>query len=440
MEYAQGGELFDLICRENMNENDARKIFQQIIFGVEYLHTHQVCLRDLKLENILLDEENNVKLADFGLSNIMRDGIFLYSSCGSPNYAAPELINGKYYNGSSIDIWSCGVILYTLLTGMLPFNEKQTAKLYQKIRECKYVLPENLSDPAKDLILRMLQKDPLNRISISEIKQHKWFMNKLNLFQVIDNHRYIYGSRNQIDKDVIHQMTVSNKINPENYSEEELSQKITTKERKDLCTIYEFLENQKNENQFREKKVKLKNEINFFKRIKIEKNTEDYLNRLKNKLKNKTEIKSEENKMSVEEEINEKPKDKISEMISKNKKGNELWRVGIICKKECYHLTTEILKILKKNGYEWKIISSSYKIKCRKKQNEDMKNNSINNSTEPEITPLNVLIQIFGEVDPQQKDEFLVDLHKLSGPVMEFLEFSSIFISAIQKQGLIVLK
>ena len=244
-----------------MSENEAKKIFQQIIFGVEYLHTHQVCHRDLKPENILLDEENNVKLADFGLSNIMRDGIFLYSSCGSPNYAAPELINGKYYNGSSIDIWSCGVILYTLLTGALPFNEKQTAKLYNKIRECKYVLPENLSDSAKDLIFRMLQKDPLNRISISEIKQHKWFSNKLNLFQVIDNHRYIYGSRNQIDNDIIHQMTVSNKINPENFSEEELSQKITTKERKDLCTIYEFLENQKNETQFKEKKIKLKSKI-----------------------------------------------------------------------------------------------------------------------------------------------------------------------------------
>ena len=246
-----------------MSENEAKKIFQQIIFGVEYLHTHQVCHRDLKPENILLDEENNVKLADFGLSNIMRDGIFLYSSCGSPNYAAPELINGKYYNGSSIDIWSCGVILYTLLTGALPFNEKQTAKLYNKIRECKYVLPENLSDSAKDLIFRMLQKDPLNRISISEIKQHKWFSNKLNLFQVIDNHRFIYGSRNQIDNDIIHQMTVSNKINPENFSEEELSQKITTKERKDLCTIYEFLENRKNETQFKEKKIKLKSK-NFY--------------------------------------------------------------------------------------------------------------------------------------------------------------------------------
>lgn len=78
-----------------MSENEGRKIFQQIIFGLEYLHTHQVAHRDLKPENILLDEENNVKIADFGLSNVMRDGIFLYSSCGSPNYAAPELINGK---------------------------------------------------------------------------------------------------------------------------------------------------------------------------------------------------------------------------------------------------------------------------------------------------------------------------------------------------------
>ena len=225
------------------------------------MHTHQVAHRDLKPENILLDEDNNVKLADFGLSNIMRDGIFLYSSCGSPNYAAPELINGKYYNGSSIDIWSCGVILYTLLTGSLPFNEKQTAKLYQKIRECRYIIPENVSDKAKDLIYRMLQKDPLNRISISEIKQHKWFSNKLNLFQIIDNHKYIYGSRNQIDKDIIHKMVESKDINPDNYSEEELSQKITTKEKKDLCTIYEFLENQKNEEQFKEKKKKLKSKF-----------------------------------------------------------------------------------------------------------------------------------------------------------------------------------
>ena len=94
-----------------MEEQQARRIFQQIIFGVEYLHTHQVSHRDLKPENILLDADNNVKLADFGLSNIMKDGIFLYSSCGSPNYAAPELISGKYYNGA---IYGVVVLFYIL--------------------------------------------------------------------------------------------------------------------------------------------------------------------------------------------------------------------------------------------------------------------------------------------------------------------------------------
>ena len=241
-----------------IEEIEARRIFQQIIFGVEYLHTHQVSHRDLKPENILLDGDGNVKLADFGLSNIMKDGIFLYSSCGSPNYAAPELISGKYYNGASIDIWSCGVILYTLLTGSLPFNEKATAKLYQKIKECKYRIPENVSEAAKDLIFRMLQKDPLNRISIAEIKQHKWFTQKLNLFQIIDNHRYIYGSRTQINKDVIHEMALNEKVNPQGLTEDEIAQKIMTKERKDLCTLYEFVENTRNEKQFKEKKATLK--------------------------------------------------------------------------------------------------------------------------------------------------------------------------------------
>ena len=193
----------------------------------------------------------------------MKDGIFLYSSCGSPNYAAPELISGKYYNGASIDIWSCGVILYTLLTGSLPFNEKATAKLYQKIKECKYRIPENVSEAAKDLIYRMLQKDPLNRISIAEIKQHKWFTQKLNLFQIIDNHRYIYGSRTQINKDVIHEMALNEKVNPQGLTEDEITQKIMTKERKDLCTLYEFVENTRNEKQFKEKKATLKSKYNY---------------------------------------------------------------------------------------------------------------------------------------------------------------------------------
>ena len=145
-----------------------------------------------------------------------------------------------------------------------------------------------------------------------------------------------------------------------------------------------------------------------------------------------------DDEMNEESKNNDESKDKNTD-INEIRKNEELWRVGIICKKDCYQLTQEILKILKKNGYEWKIISSSYKIKCRKKQTDDMRNNSVS-SDQPEVKPLNVLIQIFGEVDPEKKDEFLVDLHNLSGPIMEFLEFSSVFISEIQKLGLIVKK
>ena len=186
--------------------------------------------------------------------------------------------------------------------------------------------------------------------------------------------------------------------------------------------------------------------------------TENFLVKLKNKMQlkfSKIQEKKEEeknmdlnkslDKMNIDEELSINELNKEPQNINTNKnslstnKRDELWRVGIVCKKECFTLTTEILQILEKNGYEWKIISSSYKIKCRKKQNEDSKNFSLNSSS-PENTPLNILIQIFGDLDPEQKDEFLVDLHKLSGPVMEFLEFSSIFIASIQKLGLIVLK
>ena len=130
---------------------------------------------------------------------------------------------------------------------------------------------------------------------------------------------------------------------------------------------------------------------------------------------------------------NEKKEAEISDKKSE-KKNDELWRVGIICKKDCYYLTQEILKILEKNGYEWKIISSSYKIKCRKKRTESEDNNPQGTNN------LNVLIQIFGDIDEHKKDEFLVDLHKLSGSVMEFLEFASSFVSSIQQAGLIVSK
>ena len=125
LEYIPGGELFDYITSKGprIPINEARLLFQQLISGVEYLHRHSVIHRDLKPENLMLDAKKNVKIVDFGLSNVTFDGEFLRSSCGSPNYAAPEVIKGNLYAGSEVDIWSCGIILYVLLCGQLPFGK-----------------------------------------------------------------------------------------------------------------------------------------------------------------------------------------------------------------------------------------------------------------------------------------------------------------------------
>ena len=145
-----------------------------------------------------------------------------------------------------------------------------------------------------------------------------------------------------------------------------------------------------------------------------------------------------DDEISEETKDNDESKEKNSE-INEIRKNEELWRVGIICKKDCYYLTQDILKILEKNDYEWKIVSSSYKIKVRKKIPEN-DNNELNLGNQNKPNSLNVLIQIFGDIDKHNKDEFLVDLHKLSGTVMEFLEFASNFVSCIQQEGLIVTK
>ncbi|KAL3640546.1 SNF1-related protein kinase catalytic subunit alpha kin10 [Castilleja foliolosa] len=180
MEYVPRGELFDYIVEKGrLHEDEAHRFFQQIISGVEYCHRNMVVHRDLKPENLLLDLKGNVKIADFGLSNIMRDGHFLRTSCGSPNYAAPEVVSGKLYAGPEIDIWSCGVILYALLCGSLPFDDENIPNLFKKIKSGLYTLPSHLSPGARDLIPRMLIVDPMKRITTREIRQHTWF--KVNL-------------------------------------------------------------------------------------------------------------------------------------------------------------------------------------------------------------------------------------------------------------------
>ncbi|XP_020087592.1 serine/threonine protein kinase OSK1-like [Ananas comosus] len=180
MEYVKSGELFDYIVEKGrLQEDEARRFFQQIISGVEYCHRNMVAHRDLKPENLLLDSKSNVKIADFGLSNVLRDGHFLKTSCGSPNYAAPEVISGKLYAGPEVDVWSCGVILYALLCGTLPFDDENIPNLFKKIKGGIYTLPSHLSSSARNLIPRMLVVDPMKRMTIREIREHQWFQARL---------------------------------------------------------------------------------------------------------------------------------------------------------------------------------------------------------------------------------------------------------------------
>ncbi|KAI3849556.1 hypothetical protein MKW92_011352 [Papaver armeniacum] len=156
MEYVKSGELFDYI----------------IISGVEYCHRNMVVHRDLTREPAF-GFEIQCENCDFGLSNIMRDGHFLKTSCGSPNYAAPEVISGKLYAGPEVDVWSCGVILYALLCG--PFDDENIPNLFKKIKGGIYTLPSHLSAGARELIPRMLVVDPMKRMTIPEIRRHPWF-------------------------------------------------------------------------------------------------------------------------------------------------------------------------------------------------------------------------------------------------------------------------
>eukprot|EP00123_Amoebidium_parasiticum_P006478 comp17419_c0_seq1/m.16801 comp17419_c0_seq1/g.16801 ORF comp17419_c0_seq1/g.16801 comp17419_c0_seq1/m.16801 type:complete len:520 (-) comp17419_c0_seq1:238-1797(-) len=209
MEYVSGGELFEYIVKHGkLSEDAARKFFQQIICGVEYCHRHKVVHRDLKPENLLLDENKNVKIADFGLSNIMTDGDFLKTSCGSPNYAAPEVISGKLYAGPEVDVWSCGVILYALLCGKLPFDDEYIPNLFKKIKGGIFTLPGHLSEPSKEILTAMLQVDPLKRATIGWIREHPWF--RQNLPRYLEPHvdHNAEGQLDEVVKKVCQKMNV----------------------------------------------------------------------------------------------------------------------------------------------------------------------------------------------------------------------------------------
>jgi len=175
MEYASGGEVFDyLVLHGRMKEKEARAKFRQIVSAVQYCHQKKIIHRDLKAENLLLDSEMNIKIADFGFSNEFVPGNKLDTFCGSPPYAAPELFQGKKYDGPEVDVWSLGVILYTLVSGSLPFDGSTLRELRERVLRGKYRIPFYMSTDCENLLKKFLVLNPTRRASLEVIMKDKW--------------------------------------------------------------------------------------------------------------------------------------------------------------------------------------------------------------------------------------------------------------------------
>ena len=177
MEYCKSGELFDYIVEhQHLEEDEAAFFFYQLINGVEYIHSLGVAHRDLKPENLLLTNNKILKIIDFGLSHEFNGEDYLRTKCGSPSYAAPEIIKGLPYDGFKTDIWCCGIILYAMVCGYLPFEGDNNKILFKNIVECNPEIPEYLSEETQDLISSILMPDPDDRITIEEIKKHDFYL------------------------------------------------------------------------------------------------------------------------------------------------------------------------------------------------------------------------------------------------------------------------
>ncbi|GAU95098.1 hypothetical protein RvY_06775 [Ramazzottius varieornatus] len=214
LEHVGGGELFDyLVKKGRLTPKEARKFFRQIISALDFCHSHGICHRDLKPENLLLDDKTNIRIADFGMASLQMNGSMLETSCGSPHYASPEVIRGERYDGRKADVWSCGVILYALLVGALPFDDDNLRNLLEKVKKGVFHIPHFVPPECQNLLRGMVEVDPNKRLTISTINRHPWVCAggkgelelELPVVQVVQTH--IIPTLDSIDPDVLACMT-----------------------------------------------------------------------------------------------------------------------------------------------------------------------------------------------------------------------------------------
>jgi 5'-AMP-activated protein kinase catalytic alpha subunit len=185
MEYLPGGELYEhIVQNKKLAEEESYLFFIQVVSAVRYLHSMNIVHRDLKPENLLLDKDKKVlKLVDFGLGRFFEDSQQIDTACGSPCYAPPEMLNKKQYDPIKADVWSLGIVLFAMVAGYLPFDNENTEILYKKIVEGKFKMPAWVSGELQDLLEKIIQTDPLERISLDQISQHSWCVKNQRLLQ-----------------------------------------------------------------------------------------------------------------------------------------------------------------------------------------------------------------------------------------------------------------
>ena len=245
MEYVPGGELFNYIVKnKRLTDSESSFFYSQIIHIIQEIHKHKICHRDLKPENLLLSQNKTIKLIDFGLSNEYQD--FLDTPCGSPCYASPEVIRGKKYSGLGIDLWASGIILFSMLCGYLPFDDKNNDELFKKILKCNVEFPKKknviISEDAKDLIRKILQPEPSKRITLEEILKHP--------FLIFGNKKYkekIKMDINKQDKLIIDYMTNIMGISNKN---DIIRNNINNNRHNHITTIFYLLKKKYNEGRF----------------------------------------------------------------------------------------------------------------------------------------------------------------------------------------------
>ena len=229
MEYCQKGELFDYIVQhQRLSEREAAIFFYQLINGVEYIHSKGIAHRDLKPENLLLTNDKTLKIIDFGLSHEFDPNSYLLKTkCGSPSYAAPEIISCQYYDGFKTDIWCCGIILYAMLCGFLPFEGDDNSILFRNILECDPEMPDWLSISSRDLIIKILNPEPDERITLDEIKRHKFYLKgkKLCKINYDDMNTYVKMRKLKIDRNKV----IDDIIKMDNNNKEKSNEKINRK-------------------------------------------------------------------------------------------------------------------------------------------------------------------------------------------------------------------